>query len=132
MTLCLIRYFYIKESLIKEDNSNLPVNKTIEQDSTFERILVEATSIEDNFSLNTSFQTTLDYSTMSTDINSNCVSPSIEDFPHDLFTQTQRRFGGVIFHFIFAIYLFIAIMRVCDDYFMSSLEIIGQVKFKTF
>lgn len=57
----------------------------------------------------------------------NCTKPSINDFPSDLFTQTQRRFGGVLFHIAFAVYLFFAIMIVCDDYFMTSLEIIGQV-----
>jgi hypothetical protein len=67
--------------------------------------------------------TTIDYPTKQ------CVSASINDYPTDLFTQTQRRFGGVIFHFIFAIYLFFAITRVCDDYFMSSLEIISEVIF---
>jgi hypothetical protein len=57
----------------------------------------------------------------------NCSQPSINDFPSDLFTQTQRRFGAVLFHVAFVVYLFYAIMIVCDDYFMSSLEVIGQV-----
>jgi sodium/potassium/calcium exchanger 5 len=68
---------------------------------------------------------TIDYST--TNPSEQCIPASINDFPTDLFTQTQRRFGGVIFHFIFAVYLFFAITRVCDDYFMSSLEIISEV-----
>lgn len=55
-----------------------------------------------------------------------CLPPNLNDFPTDMFTQSQRRFGAIIFHFIFAGYLLMAIMRVCDDYFMNSLEIIGQ------
>lgn len=58
----------------------------------------------------------------------NCTQPSINDFPRDIFTQTQRRFGAIIFHFFFAFYLLAAIVKVCDDYFMNSLEIIGEVR----
>jgi hypothetical protein len=56
-----------------------------------------------------------------------CSPPSINDFPDDIFTQTQRRFGFIIFHIAFAVYLFVAILKVCDDYFLGSLEIIAQV-----
>lgn len=57
----------------------------------------------------------------------NCSRPMINDYPKDMFTQSQRRSGAVIFHFFFVMYLFVAIMKVCDDYFMNSLEIIGEV-----
>ncbi len=68
-------------------------------------------------------------STESTEpISANCSPPSINDFPTDLFSQTQRRFGAIIFHVIFAVYLFLSLLKVCDDYFMPSLEIIGQVR----
>jgi hypothetical protein len=60
----------------------------------------------------------------------NCSKPLIDDYPPDMFTQRQRQMGAVIFHFFFAVYLFIAIMKVCDDYFMNSLEIIGEVCWK--
>ena len=56
-----------------------------------------------------------------------CAVANIEDFPNDFFTQTQRKYGAVLFHFGFAAFLFMSIMRVCDDYFMNSLEIIAQV-----
>ncbi len=59
-------------------------------------------------------------------ITTPCLPPNINDFPTDIFSQTQRRFGALIFHIFFAFYLLNAIMRVCDDYFMNSLEIIGQ------
>ncbi len=56
----------------------------------------------------------------------NCSQPSIDDFPVDLFTQSERQWGAILLHFFFAFYLLVAIMKVCDDYFMSSLEIIGE------
>lgn len=56
-----------------------------------------------------------------------CVQPSINDYPRDLFTQSQRQHGAIVFHLFFSIYLFIAILRLCDDYFIPSLEILGQV-----
>ena len=58
-----------------------------------------------------------------------CVQPSIKDFPKDLFTNQQRRFGAIIFHILFVVYLLIAITKLCDEYFMDSLEIISEVCF---
>ena len=53
----------------------------------------------------------------------NCVEPSIDEFPDDFMTQYQRREqGGVIIHFVLAIYMFGALAVVCDDYFVPSLE----------
>jgi solute carrier family 24 (sodium/potassium/calcium exchanger), member 3 len=55
-----------------------------------------------------------------------CDEPSINDYPPDLFTQTQRRFGAILFHIAFVIYLCVALMRVCDIYFLPSLECISE------
>ena len=55
-----------------------------------------------------------------------CSEPSINDFPTDIFTQTQRRFGAILFHIAFVVYLCVALMRVCDDYFLPSLECISE------
>ena len=53
----------------------------------------------------------------------NCVKPSIDDFPDDFMTQYQRqKQGGVVIHFLLAIYMFGALAVVCDDYFVPSLE----------
>ena len=53
----------------------------------------------------------------------NCVKPSIDDFPDDFMTQYQRqKQGGVVIHFLLAIYMFGALALVCDDYFVPSLE----------
>ena len=53
----------------------------------------------------------------------NCVKPSIDDFPDDFMTQYQRqKQGGVVIHFLFAVYMFGALAVVCDDYFVPSLE----------
>lgn len=51
-----------------------------------------------------------------------CTRPSIEEFPKDLFTQKQRRYGAVLLHVLLALYMFIALAFVCDDYFISSLD----------
>ena len=53
----------------------------------------------------------------------NCVKPSIDEFPNDFMTQHQRKEqGGVVIHFLLAIYMFGALAVVCDDYFVPSLE----------
>ncbi|CAF2075625.1 unnamed protein product [Rotaria magnacalcarata] len=52
----------------------------------------------------------------------NCTEPAIDEFPEDLFTQSQRRHGAIIFHFMACLYIFIAIAIVVDDYFISALD----------
>ena len=53
----------------------------------------------------------------------NCVMPSFDEFPGDFMTQRQRqKYGGVIVHFLLAVYMFGALALVCDDYFVPSLE----------
>ncbi|XP_073712545.1 sodium/potassium/calcium exchanger 4 isoform X1 [Misgurnus anguillicaudatus] len=52
----------------------------------------------------------------------NCTSPAIHEFPHDIFTNTERKSGAVLLHIIAALYMFLALAIVCDDYFVTSLE----------
>lgn len=82
---------------------------------------------ERNFSITTTVPHTPPPNLTTTISPEDCLPPNLYDYPSDIFTQSQRRYGAIIFHFIFALYLLQAIMRVCNDYFMNSLEIIGQV-----
>jgi len=64
-----------------------------------------------------------------TDINNNhtrknCQSPSIADFPKDLFSQHQRTQGAFLIHVVVAIYMCIALAIICEHYFVPSLEVI--------
>ncbi|CAF1423025.1 unnamed protein product [Rotaria magnacalcarata] len=52
----------------------------------------------------------------------NCTEPAIDEFPDDLFTQSQRSHGAVIFHLFACFYNFIAIAIVVDDYFIEALD----------
>ncbi|XP_039278889.1 sodium/potassium/calcium exchanger 4 [Nilaparvata lugens] len=54
--------------------------------------------------------------------NLNCTPPAIDDFPRDIFTEQQRREGAVAVHFIFSLYLFLALAIVCDKYFVPAVE----------
>jgi len=56
----------------------------------------------------------------------NCTAAAIHDFPPDLFTQSQRRHGALVFHFLVSIYIFYAIALVCDDYFVPAIESICE------
>uniref|UniRef100_A0A1L8DK38 Putative k+-dependent ca2+/na+ exchanger nckx1 n=1 Tax=Nyssomyia neivai TaxID=330878 RepID=A0A1L8DK38_9DIPT len=54
-----------------------------------------------------------------------CESPSsIDEFPDDLFTQSQRQQGGILFHFLATVYFFTFLAIVVDDYFLPSVECI--------
>jgi len=55
---------------------------------------------------------------------SNCTPPAIEQFPHDQFSVSQRRGGAILLHVVLAVYMFLALAIVCDDYFVPSCECI--------
>ncbi|XP_018354795.1 PREDICTED: sodium/potassium/calcium exchanger 3-like [Trachymyrmex septentrionalis] len=52
----------------------------------------------------------------------NCTPPAIKEFPPDGFTRQQRQAGFIIIHFVIAIYLFLLLAIVCDDYFVPSIK----------
>ncbi|TRY80079.1 hypothetical protein TCAL_09324 [Tigriopus californicus] len=56
----------------------------------------------------------------------NCTKPAIEEFPRDFFTQAQRMNGGVVVHFLIALYLILSLGTICDDYFVPVLEILCE------
>jgi hypothetical protein len=51
-----------------------------------------------------------------------CFRPDIEQFPKGFISQTQRRRGAVLIHFTFALYMFVGLAIVCDEYFVPVLE----------
>lgn len=61
----------------------------------------------------------------------NCTSPAIKEFPSDGFTRQQRQAGFVIIHFVIAIYLFLLLAIVCDDYFVPSIKKICESEYIT-
>lgn len=61
-------------------------------------------------------------STNSNSTTHKCTQPSIKEFPKDVFTQQQRRYGAVLLHVFLAMYMFVALAFVCDDYFISALD----------
>jgi len=48
------------------------------------------------------------------------------EFPQDYFSYEEKKNGAIILHMICAIYMFIALAIVCDDYFVSALELISE------
>ncbi|CAL8314433.1 unnamed protein product [Lota lota] len=52
----------------------------------------------------------------------NCTEPSIHEFPEDLFSTEELKSGAIVLHIIAALYMFLALAIICDDYFVTSLE----------
>ncbi|GJQ80372.1 hypothetical protein Trydic_g12235 [Trypoxylus dichotomus] len=52
----------------------------------------------------------------------NCTPPAIEQFPKPLMGPEGRRHGGIIIHVLVAVYTFIGLAIVCDEYFVASLD----------
>lgn len=63
-------------------------------------------------------------------ISNNCTPPAITEFPSDGFTPDERRNGFILFHIILAIYLFLLLAIVCDDFFVPSITKICESKFQ--
>ncbi|XP_066144151.1 probable sodium/potassium/calcium exchanger CG1090 [Euwallacea fornicatus] len=51
-----------------------------------------------------------------------CTPAAIRQFPRPIMSQQTRRHGGIIIHIIVAIYMFIGLAIVCDEYFVASLD----------
>lgn len=58
----------------------------------------------------------------------NCTKPAIEQFPRPLMGLQARKNGGLILHILAAVYTFMGLAIVCDDYFVSSLDRICEGK----
>ena len=64
--------------------------------------------------------------------SSNCTPPAIEQFPEPLMDNYYRKCGGIIIHILVAIYMFIGLAIVCDDYFVPALDRIAEGKISIF
>ena len=52
----------------------------------------------------------------------NCTPPAIDDFPRDFFTEEERQDGAVVVHVLVSLYLFVALVVVCDKFFVPAVE----------
>lgn len=59
-------------------------------------------------------------------LDGNCTPAAIEQFPNDLFNEAQRKHGAILVHIIIALYMFVALAVVCDNYFVPALERISN------
>lgn len=59
---------------------------------------------------------------------SNCTPPAIEQFPQPLMGPSIRKHGGLIIHVLVAVFTFLGLAIVCDDYFVASLDRICEGK----
>ncbi|XP_073954149.1 sodium/potassium/calcium exchanger 5-like isoform X2 [Choristoneura fumiferana] len=56
----------------------------------------------------------------------NCTSAAILEFPSDGFTRIQRQHGFVVIHCVLAIYCFLLLGTVCEQYFVPAIDIICE------
>ena len=59
-----------------------------------------------------------------------CVQPAVNQFPPALLDQTTRQRGGLLLHILLAVYMFIGLAIVCEDYFVPSLTRVSDGQFK--
>ncbi|VVD00707.1 unnamed protein product [Leptidea sinapis] len=54
----------------------------------------------------------------------NCTRPAILEFPPDGLSRSQRKHGFIIVHCVIALYCFLLLGAVCEQYFVPAIEII--------
>ncbi|XP_049885511.1 sodium/potassium/calcium exchanger 3-like [Pectinophora gossypiella] len=56
----------------------------------------------------------------------NCTPAAILEFPPDGFTRSQRQHGFIVVHCVLAVYCFLLLGSVCEQYFVPAIEIICE------
>ncbi|KOB77279.1 Sodium/potassium/calcium exchanger 4, partial [Operophtera brumata] len=56
----------------------------------------------------------------------NCTPAAILEFPPDGFTRFQRQHGYIVLHCLLAIYCFLLLGTVCEQYFVPAIEMICE------
>ena len=62
--------------------------------------------------------------------NVSCIPPAVTQFPSPGFNKKSRQHGAVIIYILVAVYMFIGLAIVCDDYFVPALTRVsdGEIK----
>ncbi|CAH1112553.1 unnamed protein product [Psylliodes chrysocephalus] len=60
--------------------------------------------------------------TESNETEDECTPPAIKQFPHPIMGPSTRKHGGLIIHVLVAMYMFLGLAIVCDEYFVASLD----------
>uniref|UniRef100_A0A674PKC9 Solute carrier family 24 member 4 n=1 Tax=Takifugu rubripes TaxID=31033 RepID=A0A674PKC9_TAKRU len=58
---------------------------------------------------------------VNSNLNNRFLCP-IHEFPDDLFSNQERKKGAVLLHIVAALYMFLALAIICDEYFVPALE----------
>ena len=51
-----------------------------------------------------------------------CIEPAVLQFPGTVLPPDTRRHGGILLHVFLAVYMFIGLAIVCDDFFVPALN----------
>ena len=58
----------------------------------------------------------------------NCTADDASNFPEDLFSLEARQHGAIAVHFLAVLYVFYAVLIICDEYFVPAIESICRGK----
>ena len=64
--------------------------------------------------------------TCPSDPSGKCTDPAIDKFPNPLIGRKGRLYGGVLVYIFMAMYMFIGLAIICDDYFVPALDRISE------
>ena len=55
-----------------------------------------------------------------------CIPRAVDEFPQGPISQRDIHNGAFVLHILIALYMFLALAIVCDDFFVPSLEILCE------
>lgn len=58
--------------------------------------------------------------------STDCIEPSVDDFPDNFLTDEQTKNGGIVVHILLGMYACYALAAICDTYFVPSLQLISN------
>lgn len=113
-TVCCIIYYLFSPYFIWifKSNSHDSFETNDEYDTSFRHRTLLDSSLSQN----------VDGISDSNNHTTNCTPPDIEQFPRPLMNYAVRRKGGLIVHILVALYMFLGLAIICEEYFVPSLE----------
>lgn len=87
--------------------------------------VIESNVFNATIAASTTTQATTSFATASIDASllKNCTRAAILEIPSDGLTRNERQHGWIAVHVLLACYCFWLLARVCDEYFIASIEL---------
>ena len=134
----MTRVIETQTRLSKVEDSFLKIEITLHHSEDRELLSLDDTrtedydpeeTVEENTANDTEISQDKQVVTETSPRNSSCLKPAVTQFPDPLIDKKSRQQGLVLIHILVAVYMFIGLAIVCDDFFVPSLTRVSDGKY---